>query len=420
MSTAICRTCRVLDGVNKALGVTGYIGKTQAGELSIFVTSPFELLAPCIHVPPPVLQDMEKRLQYRYVDLMIRPEASQTLRLRSDIIQFIRSAFLVQNFIEVQTPIISDNSGGAIAKPFLTEANVYRGRKLSLRIAPELWLKKLVIGGLERVFEIGAQFRNEGIDATHNPEFTTCEFYQAYANLEDLISFTEKLLAGLFAHVEALKATKYLALPKLDVSFSLPFKRIEFIPALEAAIGEPLPNLSHPEEATTHLLLLFARLSIPIPSQPNLPRLLDKLSAIYLEPQCQTPTFITHHPECLSPLAKSTLDSLNRRVSTRVELFIRGIELVNAYEEENSPSDQHRKFVGQMEMKDTEEHAVSGREQATEAVGIVDEDFVAALEWGLPPTAGWGMGIDRLVMLFTGMERIGDVLSFGSLRGAVA
>ena len=172
------------------------------------------------------------------------------------------------------------------------------------------------------MFEIGAQFRNEGIDATHNPEFTTWGFHQVYVNLEALISCIEQL----FAYVEITKATKYLTLPKLDVSFLLPFKQIEFIPALEAAIGEPLPNLSHPEEVTTHLLLLFARLSIPIPSQPNLPRLLDKLSAIYLEPQCQTPTFITHHPECLSPLAKSTLDSLNRRVSARVELSIRGIE----------------------------------------------------------------------------------------------
>jgi len=215
------------------------------------------------------------------------------------------------------------------------------------------------------------------------------------------------------------KKTEYPALSKLDVNFSSHFKRIEFIPALEAAIGETLPDLSHPEEAITHLLILFAKLAVPIPSYPTLPRLLDKLSSTYLEPQCQSPTFISNHPECLSPLAKSTLDPFNRRVSMRVELFIRGKELINAYEEENSPSEQRRKFLDQLKWKNSEESAASGEELVTGAEGIADEEFVAALEWGLPPTAGWGMGIDRLVMMFTGMERIADVLSFGGLRGVV-
>lgn len=399
--------------------MTGYIGKTPAGELSAFATSTIELLAPCLHVLPTEIQDIEKRFQHRHVDLFIRPEATQTLRLRADIIQYIRQSFISQDFIEVQTPIMGDAAGGAIAKPFLTEATVYRGRKLALRIAPELWLKRLVVGGLERIFEIGTQFRNEGIDHTHNPEFTTCEFYQAYANLEDLISFTEKLLEGLSAQVKYLKATKYTALPQLEVDFTTPFKRIEFIPALEAALGETLPDLNHTECATTHILSLFERRDIPVPAHPTLPRLLDKLSSTFLEPQCSKPTFIIHHPECLSPLSKSTVDAKGHRISTRVELFIHGKELINAYEEENSPSEQRRKFLDQFQWKNAEESVTIGDKKAELEERLADEAFVGALEWGLPPTAGWGLGVDRLVMMFSGAERIGDVLSFGGLRGVV-
>ena len=350
---------------------------------------------------------------------MIRPEASETLRLRADIIQYIRQNFIDQGFTEVTTPIIGNAAGGAIAKPFLTEATVYRGRKLALRIAPELWLKRLVVGGMERIFEIGTQFRNEGIDNTHNPEFTTCEFYQAYANLEDLISFTEHLLSGLAAHVQKLTETKYTTLSQPNIDFSTPFKRIDFIPALEEALGNPLPDLSNPEEATAQLLALFERKDIAIPTYPTLTRLLDKLSSIYLEPLCTKPTFIMHYPECLSPLSKSTLDLQGRRVSTRVELFIRGKELVNAYEEENSPTEQRRKLLDQLKWKNSEESASARDGKAGQHEEVADEVFVAALEWGLPPTAGWGMGVDRLVMMFSGMERIADVLSFGGLRGVV-
>lgn len=399
--------------------MTGYIGKTPSGELSVFATTSIELLAPCLHVPPIDIRDIEKRFQHRHVDLLVRPEATQILRLRADIIQYLRNTFSAQDFVEVQTPIIGDKAGGAIAKPFLTEATVYRGRKLALRIAPELWLKRLVIGGLEKVFEIGSQFRNEGIDNTHNPEFTTCEFYQAYANLEDLIFFTESLLSGLDSRVAELKRTKYTALPQLDIDFSGPFERIEFIPALEAALGEALPDFNNPEVATTRLILLFAERGFAVPEHPTLPRLLDKLSSMFLEPQCDKPKFITHHPECLSPLAKSTLDAQGRRVSTRVELFIWGKEFVNAYEEENSPTEQRRKFLEQLRWKNAEESAFFGDRKSEEEERIADEAFVGALEWGLPPTAGWGMGIDRLVMLFTGQERIADVLTFGGLRGVV-
>ena len=399
-------------------GFTGYPGKTKAGELSVFAKAYGQLLAPCLHVPPTEIQDVEKRFNHRHVDLMIRPEASQILRLRSDIIQSLRQAFYDKDFTEVQTPMIADNAGGAVAKPFVTEATVYRDRKLALRIAPELWLKRLVIGGMGKVFEIGTQFRNEGIDATHNPEFTTCEFYQAYANLEDLVSFTQTLLCTLATRVEYLKNTKYPLLPKLETSITAPFRRIEFIPALEVAIGRNLPDLGSPIRATAELLALFEELKLEPPSSPTLPRLLDKLSSTYLEPSTPEPFFITHHPECLSPLAKSiAVDGL--RVSSRVELFVGGKELVNAYEEENSPSEQRRKFIDQLMWKNEDESAFLDDKSKMEQEMLADEAFVGALEWGLPPTAGWGMGIDRLCMFFAGQERIADVLTFGTLRGVL-
>ena len=385
----------------------------------MFATSNLQLLAPCLHVPPPDIQNIEKRFQYRHVDLMVRPEASQTLRLRSNIIQYLREHFLEKQFVEVQTPVIGDHAGGAIAKPFITEATVYRNKKLALRIAPELWLKKLIIGGMERVFEIGTQFRNEGIDATHNPEFTTCEVYQAYANLDDLTAFTEELLCGLAERVAQLKENNYRHLPKLNrISFRAPFRKLEFIPALEEALREPLPDFNLHEESTLQLLVILAKHNIQAPSSPTLPRLLDKLASHFIEPQCLDPTFIMYHPECMSPLAKSTVRD-GRRVSTRIELFIGGKELVNAYEEENSPTEQRRKFQDQLKWKNDEESAFIGDRHKGEDEKLADETFVAALEWGLPPTAGWGIGIDRLCMLFSGTDRIFDVLAFGGLRGVV-
>ncbi|KAI5807683.1 hypothetical protein DFH27DRAFT_547323 [Peziza echinospora] len=397
---------------------TGYPGRTPKGELSVFATKTIHLLSPCLHTVPTEIQDIEKRFQHRHVDLMIRPESAQLLRLRSDIINYIRQNFMNNDFTEVQTPIIADAAGGAIAKPFVTEAMSYRNRKLALRIAPELWLKRLVVGGMERVFEIGTQFRNEGIDATHNPEFTTCEFYQAYANLEDLILFTENLFTNLAAHVQNLKDTKYKALPTVDLQLKSPFKRIEFIPALEEAIGRPLPDLENHEEATKWCLALFAELDIQVPASPTLPRLLDKLSSVYIEPQCTEPTFIAYHPECLSPLSKGTIRN-GRRVATRIEFFVGGKEIVNAYEEENSPTEQRRKFREQLQWKNSDESAFIGDKVKAEEEELADEAFVGALEWGLPPTAGWGMGIDRLCMLFGGVERINDVLTFGGLRGVL-
>lgn len=372
-----------------------------------------ELLSPCLHPPPLEIQHSETRYQNRHVDLMVNPKAMEILRLRSYIIQHLREQLLQRNFLEVQTPIMSGESGGATARPFLTEATAYRGKKLALRIAPELWLKRLVVGGMDRIFEIGTQFRNEGIDATHNPEFTTCEFYQAYASLEDLIKLTEALFLSLANRVRELKEDKFKNLAQLEISFEPPFKRLEFIPALEQAMGRMLPDLDNQaeEDVTRQLLDLMRELDVALPARLTVPRILDKLAGTYLEPLCTEPTFITHHPEALSPLSKSSIRN-GRRVTERVELFINGDEIVNAYEEENSPTEQRKKFLTQLGWRD-EENSVP------DVGNGIDEAYCTALEWGLPPTGGWGLGVDRLCMLFAGVDKISEVLAFGGLRGTV-
>jgi lysyl-tRNA synthetase class 2 len=339
---------------------------------------------------------------------LVNKEVADRLRVRSHIIQYIRNFLLNDNFLEVQTPIIADTAGGAIARPFTTVATEFSEKELTLRIAPEIWLKRMVLGGMDRVFEIGPAFRNEGLDATHNPEFTTCEFYKSFANLEDLISMTEQMVSGLAEHVSSLRTSHLKALPVVDASlFNISFKRLQFIPTLEAGLGESLPDLAA-DGAAEKLVELFSANDISIPSSPTLPRLLDKLSSIYIEPQCNEPTFIMHHPACMASLAKSFLDPITKQeVSARAELFIHYKEIANMYEEENSPFEQREKFVQQARYKDDENEA------------LIDESYLEALEWGLPPTGGWGCGVDRLCMLLSGSNRISHVLSFGSLKNVV-
>lgn len=260
-----------------------------------------------------------------------------------------------------------------------------------------------------------------GVDATHNPEFTICESYMPFADLPHLMSMTEDLLQTLHDKLRAMGREGFEDLTDSVVEFEAssdtanlfkgPFPRLPFIPTLEREMGQKLPELDQPH-ATTHLLDLFSTLKLRLPAKPTLPRLLDALSAAYLEPLCSSPTFITEHPVVLSPLSKSfKCPRTSQYVSARAELFIHGHEYANMYEEENSPFAQRQKFLEQLRYR-----AVDGEGDGR---AEVDESYLEALEWGLPPTGGWGMGVDRLVMLFTGQKRIGDVLPFGTLRNVV-
>jgi lysyl-tRNA synthetase class 2 len=354
-----------------------------------------------------VVDDAETLARKPHVHQLTSNEPADVLRLRALIYDFIRTSFIQSGFLEVETPMFDVNAGGAVARPFETVANEMSNTQIRLRIAPELNLKRLIVGGQDKIFEIGRSFRNEGVDNTHNPEFTTCEFYEVGATLPQLIERTEDLIHGLHTAIEALRSTYFPTLPAPQgIDFSHPFAQLPFIPTIEKAIGRKLPDLSSPN-ATAEVTALFADLNLAPITNPTLPRLLDTLAEQYIEPLCINPTFITHHPEALSPLSKSFVDAATgQRVGARVELFIRGREYVNAYEEENSPFEQRRKFLHQQALQ-------------ADGHGAVDESYLEALEWGMPPTGGWGAGLDRLVMLFADQKRIADVLPFGTLRNVV-
>lgn len=392
----------------KGPGAKGVPYRTPRNELSVRVTELPQLLSRCLHHLPDDLKDQETRVRNRHVDLLLHPRGSDTIRLRSHIIRILRQYLENDDYVEVQTPILADTAGGAVARPFQTSATEFQDRQIALRIAPELWLKRLILGGFDKVFEIGPSFRNEGIDLNHNPEFTTCEFYKTYADLDELINMTETMFSGLSRVVTALIQTDCRSLERTNIDFSPPYRRLDFVPAIEAAMGSKLPKLTTPE-APSALITMFKERDVPLPTLPTLPRLLDKLSGTYLETQCTDPTWIINHPECLSPLSKSFSHPDNgQRVAARAELFIDKQEFVNTYEEENSPTVQRRKFKDQLRFQEGDPEA------------SLDESYLQALEWGLPPTGGWGCGIDRLCMLFAGTNRIADVLSFGTLRNVVA
>nr|POE89279.1 lysine--trna ligase, mitochondrial [Quercus suber] len=347
--------------------------------------------------------------------MLVNPGAIRVMRVAHLIDDELRKFFLDEGFTGVRTPLLTAGAGGATARPFETVATELENEVLNLRIAPELFLKRLVVGGMAKVYEIGPVFRNEGVDATHNPEFTICEFYEAFSTLEHLMERTENLLDLLSSRIQKdvpnAEGTTMMSQP-LDLRQAKRFARIEFIPALEAALDQALPNLSSPDEAQASILDIFMAKNIPIPAKPTLPRLLDSLAGYYLEPLCRAPTFIIHHPAALSPLSKHFVCPLTGQVvAARAELFINCYEYANMYEEENSPFEQRRKFEEQLKYRQVDGES-DGRSE-------VDESYLEALEWGLPPTGGWGCGVDRLVMLFAAQERIADVLTFGSLRNVV-
>ncbi|KAL2155194.1 hypothetical protein VTH82DRAFT_3870 [Thermothelomyces myriococcoides] len=448
---SICNLGKLLDGTTVGrlkelakllsrgdiISVRGRATRTPTGELTIQATHLPELLTPSLVPLPTKLVDEESRKQHRHIDMLVNRRTTDILRLRSYVIKYLRDFLHERNFLEFQTPILAGDAGGANARPFTVSAKAV-SRDLSLRIAPELWLKRLVVGGVDRVFEIGPAFRNEGIDQTHNPEFTICEFYHAYANLQDLIRLTEDLIRGVAAHCQDLISTKLTSLPPVDLTpFERPFQQAEFVPTLESALGFTFPDLTSPTAlADLQSLLKKHNVSLEPSDEPEspgspgssqssadtLPQLLDRLATAYIEPlSAEGPLFVTHHPVCMSPLAKSfTCPRTGQAVSARTELFVAGRELANMYEEENDPFAQRSKFVDQALAKIAPAQSARGSAAADdENAVVVDEGYVHTLGSGLPPTGGWGCGIERLVMLFGGTRRIGDCLSFGTLKNVV-
>ncbi|KAK4084544.1 uncharacterized protein Triagg1_1024 [Trichoderma aggressivum f. europaeum] len=433
------RLLRNLIQVGDHISVTGIATRTNTGQLSLEARELPELLSPSMEQVPEKLTDPKTKMQERHVDMLVNRDVVDILRLRAEIMKRMRDYFHSKRFLEFQTPILAENAGGAVARPFVTRATEFRGKDLALRIAPELWLKRLVVGGVDKVFEMGPAFRNEGVDATHNPEFTMCEFYSAYTNLPDLVKETEELIYSLAKYSQELISTQLTTLPPIDLSkFTRPFKQVEFIPALEEAIGIRFPRLTAEDGALPELLAVLKLSGIEVPGEvpTSLPKLLDRLAATYLEPMSFTePILITHHPACMSPLAKSFLcPKTYQLVSARAELFIGGRELANMYEEENNPEEQKRKLAVHRSLVNKPDGTVGFAEPApldSDAADIVeaeedeweasplDQSYVKALDYGLPPTGGWGCGVERLVMLFSGANRISDCLSFGTIRNVV-
>lgn len=394
--------------------LTGTPAKTKLGQLSLVPTR-IELLAPCWHELPRELSDPNTRYRQRYLDMLVNRPILSTFALRSRVLSALRAFLTREGFTEVETPIVWTSHGGASAKPFRTSSTALGSEKLPLflRIAPELFLKQLVIGGMECVFEVSKVFRNEGIDATHNPEFTTVEFYKAHANYRDLMQFTEELLEAVAKQSLARGQTAVSAPHKfkpdqsVSIDFSArPYAAIDIMSGLASALGVAESAMPDPnaEASLPWYLDQCSRLQLSVGLPHTLPRVLDKLIGALLEPQCVQPTFLLHHPSCMSPLARP--HPTRAGLTERFELFINGSEYANAYSELNDPVDQLRRMEGQARA------ANAGDEEAQP----VDAEFCTALEYGLPPTAGWGLGVDRLVMLLAGTQHIRDVLLFPIMK----
>jgi lysyl-tRNA synthetase class 2 len=381
------------------LGVKGRLFRTNTGELTVEVKE-WVLLAKSLHPLPEKwhgLKDVEVRYRQRYLDLIANEHARKVFFLRSRLISEIRRFLDSKGFLEVETPILQPIASGANAKPFITYHN-YLEQNLYLRIAPELYLKRLIVGGISRVYELGKNFRNEGVDTTHNPEFTMLEFYCAYWDYKDLMVFTEELFSYLLNQlVGGLKITYQ----GKELDFTPPFKRYRYFELLEEKTGKDKDFFLRDVEG---LRKLAKEIGVPKAETLTHAKLIDKVFDLLVEDELWGPCFVIDFPKLLSPLAKTHREDPD--LVERFELFVAGKEIANAYTELNDPVEQRERFLEQLKEK----------EMGDEEAMAMDEDFIRALEYGMPPTAGEGIGIDRLVMLLADVDSIREVILFPALR----
>jgi len=380
------------------IGITGSLFRTRTNELTVLAED-MELLAKSIRPLPEKwhgLTDVETRYRQRYVDLIVNDPVRDVFVMRSRIIQTIRRFFVKKDFLEVETPMMQPIPGGATARPFKTFHNAL-GMDLYLRVAPELYLKRLVVGGLERVFEINRNFRNEGISIKHNPEFTMLEFYMAYATYEDLMELTEALFVYLIKQIMDATVIEYQG---ETIDFTPPWPRVALLDSLRDMGGVTEEVLSDRESAVKFAL----ECEMNISEKDGHGTILTKLFDLLVEPKLIRPTFVYGYPTEVSPLSRRNDD--NPQITDRFELFIGGREIANAFTELNDPVDQRQRFEAQVALRE------AGDEEAL----FMDKDYVTALEYGMPPTAGEGIGIDRVVMLLTDSPSIRDVILFPHMR----
>ena len=384
--------------VGDIIEVSGYPFVTNQGELSLHVST-LKLLTKAVSPLPEKfhgITDKELRYRQRYLDLIMNAEVRRTFHIRSKVISLTRRFFEEKGFLEVETPMMHPIAGGANAKPFVTHHNALSIDRY-LRIAPELYLKRLIVGGFEAVFEINRNFRNEGMDATHNPEFTSIEFYWAYKTYKDLIAVTKEYISYLFKHLNLPTVLPY---GEIEVDYA-DFREIPLIDSLSEIGGVPEEIVNDREKIIAYL----KEQNVEVNEAMNLGQLQGELFDEYVEEKLINPTFITMYPVEISPLARRNNE--NPALTDRFELFIAGREIANAFSELNDPLDQLERFEGQMAAKES-----GGDEEAHE----MDADFINALSYGMAPTAGQGIGMDRLVMLLTNEHSIRDVLLFPAMK----
>ena len=384
------------------IGVAGQVLRTRTGEPTVGVKN-FTLLAKSLQPLPEKwhgLSDIDTRYRQRYLDLISNPETKITFKARSQIINAIRQFYNERDFVEVETPVLQPSPGGALARPFITHHHAL-DQDFYLRIAPELHLKRLIVGGLDRVYELGRIFRNEGVSTRHNPEFTMLESYQAYADYNDVMDMLEEMVARVSKKVLGTTRVKF---GDYTINFKPPWPRLTLREAVEQYSGIDFVTYPTADGLRDRMRDKMKKLGLKVDPHKNWAKLVDELISTFVEPSLIQPTFLKDYPVSMSPLAKTRPGE--ERVVERFEAFAGGMEIANAFSELNDPEEQRQRFVQQQQE----------RHEKDEESWTIDEDYLLALEYGMPPTGGLGVGIDRLVMLLTNQPSIRGVILFPQLR----